>query len=293
MQNAITSGGGELSDFNKSEGLIFSRPFKPDLLQGILKSSPNLKWIQLPYAGIEPFVDLLTADYIWTCGKGVYARPVAEMALSMLLAGFRRLNKYIPAKSWSPPIGENLIGANVVILGGGGICEELIKLLAPFDCQIYVVRKQPDLLNLKNINAKIKIMGTGDLPLLYEKADAVILTLSLTDETKKIIDKKALEAMKSNCWIINVARGKHIDTEALVDALKSESIGGAGLDVTEPEPLPDDHPLWSLDNCIITPHTANTPEMGIDLLKIRVQENVRRFCEGEELLGLVNTKLGY
>lgn len=290
MKAAITSGGGKLVDFKDAEGLIFVRPFKPDILKEILTNAPKLKWIQLPYAGIEPFVNLLDPKYIWTCGKGIYARPVAEMALAMLLAGFRRLNTYIPAKTWEPPVGENLIGANILILGGGGICEELVKLILPFDCNIKIVRRHPVPIN---IDAQVEIFTPDNLPKLYEAADAVVLTLSLTPETENIINAAALQAMKSNCWVINVARGKHIDTEALVAALESESIGGAGLDVTEPEPLPDNHPLWQLDNCIITPHTANTPEMGVELLKGRIQENVQRFCQGKDLLGLVNVELGY
>jgi len=99
--------------------------------------------------------------------------------------------------------------------------------------------------------------------------------------------------MKSTAWIVNVARGRHIDTDALVDALDRNVIGGAALDVTDPEPLPDGHPLWALPNCIVTPHVANTREMGRVVLARRVTENVRRFGAGEPLLGLVDVELGY
>ena len=96
--------------------------------------------------------------------------------------------------------------------------------------------------------------------------------------------------MEDHAWIVNVARGRHIITDHLVEALRSGAIGGAALDVTEPEPLPDDHPLWSLPNCIITPHVGNTPEMAKPLLAARVTENVRRYRKGEELLGLVDVE---
>ena len=299
LEESIVSGGGELVPFSEAEGLIFARAFRPDRLGEILDSNhedyaPKLEWIQLPYAGIEPFVDLLTPKYIWTCGKGIYAPPVAEMALALLLAGFRRLNTYAQATTWKDPIGENLIGATIVILGGGGICEELVKLLVPFNCKIHVVRKHKKPLNIElPSTTKIEINITEDLPQLYEKANAVVLALSLTPETENIIDAKALKAMPSNCWIINVARGKHINTPDLVSALQSKTIGGAGLDVIEPEPLPDDHPLWKMENCIITPHTANTPEMGIALFKNRIEENIKRFCSKKDLLGGVSVDLGY
>ncbi len=304
LENAIKEGGAELVAHNKAEGLIFARPFKPERLAEILDEnhpdySPNLEWIQLPYAGIEPFLEVLAQykkKYKWTCGKGVYARPVAEMALALMLAGFRQLNTYILAKSWEAPIGENLIGATVLIIGGGGIAEELVKLLLPFECNIHIVRrhKRPLGISLNETGAtKIEIHTPEALANLYQKADSVVLALSLTKETENIINKKALSVMKKNCWLINVARGKHIDTNALVEALSTDAIAGAGLDVTEPEPLPDDHPLWNLPNCIITPHTANTPEMGIALLVDRIKENVKRFCNSEELLGPVYPDLRY
>ena len=99
--------------------------------------------------------------------------------------------------------------------------------------------------------------------------------------------------MEEHAWLVNVARGRHIVTDDLVDALRDGVIGGAGLDVTDPEPLPADHPLWSLPNCIITPHVGNTPEMARPLLAERVTANVRRFAQGAELIGLVDTELGY
>jgi D-3-phosphoglycerate dehydrogenase len=99
--------------------------------------------------------------------------------------------------------------------------------------------------------------------------------------------------MSNRGWIVNVARGRHIVTEHLVEVLQAGEIGGAALDVTDPEPLPDGHPLWTLPNCIITPHVGNTPEMAVPLLAARVTENVRRWSAGEPLLGLVDPTLGY
>jgi phosphoglycerate dehydrogenase-like enzyme len=124
-------------------------------------------------------------------------------------------------------------------------------------------------------------------------ADVVVLALALTPETVGIISRSELEAMQDHAWIINVARGGHIVTDDLVWALENNIIGGAALDVTDPEPLPPSHPLWSLPNCIITPHVGNTPEMAIPLLSTRIQENVRRYMRDEELIGLVDVRHGY
>ena len=124
-------------------------------------------------------------------------------------------------------------------------------------------------------------------------ADLVVLALALTPETTGFFGRPQLEAMASHAWLVNVARGRHVVTADLVDALAAGSIGGAALDVTEPEPLPEGHPLWALPNCLITPHTANTYEMAIPLLSARIADNVRRFRAGEPLLGPVSPDLGY
>ena len=123
--------------------------------------------------------------------------------------------------------------------------------------------------------------------------DVLVLVLALTAETTGIIDGPELDALPDHAVLVNVARGGHVVTDALVEALRGGRIGGAALDVTDPEPLPDGHPLWSLPNCLITPHIGNTPEMGLELLEPFVAENVRRFCDGEDLLAPVDVALGY
>src|SRR5690606_35838416 len=99
------------------------------------------RWIQLPFAGIENFIHLVDDDHVWTCGKGVYAEPVAEMALTLGVAGLRGVVGYARAQEWSRPVGRNLLGGRVTILGGGGIAESLVRLLQPWDCHITVVRR--------------------------------------------------------------------------------------------------------------------------------------------------------
>ena len=124
-------------------------------------------------------------------------------------------------------------------------------------------------------------------------AKVVFLGLALTPATEHIIGRAELAAMREDAWLINVARGRHVDTDALVAALREQTIDGAGLDVTDPEPLPDGHPLWDLDNCIITPHTADTTEMIDRMLSRRIEENVTAFATGHPLHGVIDVAAGY
>ncbi|MBM46785.1 MAG: hydroxyacid dehydrogenase [Acidimicrobiaceae bacterium] len=290
LVQAVIAGGGDVTAPDIAEALVWAEPARADLLPPMLDDNPNINWVQLPYAGIEPFLDMLRCrpNLTWTCGKGVYAAPVAEHALALALAGLRGVASYAQANSWSEPRGKNLFDANVTILGGGGITEHLIPLLRPFDCKITVVRNQ-----LRKMRDVTQVVASRDLHSVLPSTDLLILALALTPETAGIIGTTELALLPDEAWVVNVARGGHIVTEDLVEALREKSIGGAALDVTDPEPLPDRHPLWSLDNCLITPHIGNTPEMGLPLLAERVTENVQRRISGKQLIGPVDVDLGY
>lgn len=285
---AIEAGGAQLVDLADAEGLVWGAARDPMTLAVTLESAPHVKWVQLPYAGVENYVHLIDEDRIWTCGKGVYAEPVAELALALGLAGLRGVSHYARAAEWTGPRGTNLQKARVTILGGGGITEVLLRLLQPFDCHITVVRNRAE-----DMPGADDVLEADRLHDALPGSDLVVLALALTPDTEGIISRSELELLEPHAWIVNVARGKHIVTDDLVEALRNGTIGGAGLDVTDPEPLPIDHPLWSLPNCIITPHVGNTPDMAVPLLAARITENVRRYGEGEELIGLVDPDLGY
>ena len=288
MAEAIRAGGGQITELADAEALVWGAAKDPHTLAETLEQAQHLKWVQLPYAGVESFIHLVDDERLWTCGKGVYAEPVAELALGLALAGMRGVSYYARAKGWTGPRGTNLQGARVTILGGGGITEVLLRLLAPFDCHVTVVR-----------NHAVEMAGADDVleaDRLHDAlpgSDLVVLALALTQETEGIISATELGLLEPHTWLVNVARGKHVVTDDLVEALRAGTIGGAGLDVTDPEPLPDGHPLWSLPNCIVTPHVGNTPEMALPLLAARITENVRRYAEGEELIGPVDVDLGY
>jgi len=173
-------------------------------------------------------------------------------------------------------------------VGGGGIATVLLRLLEPFRAQVTVVRRQAE-----PLPGAARTIGADRLAEALPGARAVVLTLALTPQTKGLIGRAELAAMEHDGWLVNVARGGLVDTGALVDALLAGQIGGAALDVTDPEPLPPGHPLWDLPNCLITPHTADTEDMIRPLLADRIADNVRRLAAGQELVGQVDPDLGY
>jgi phosphoglycerate dehydrogenase-like enzyme len=288
MAEAIVAGGGHVVEVAEAEGIVWGAPRDPDGLESLLDDADHIRWVQLPFAGIEQFVHLVDDGRSWTCGKGVYGEPVAEMALSLALAGMRGLGTYARSTSWSAPQGRNLLGASVTILGGGGITESLVRLLQPFDCDITVVRNR-----VRDMDGVDTVLESDRMVDALPGADLVVLALALTPDTEGIISRSELEMMEDHAWLVNVARGGHIVTDDLVWALENGVIGGAGLDVTDPEPLPEGHRLWSLPNCIITPHVGNTPAMAVPLLSERIATNVRLWASGDDLVGPVFTDLGY
>jgi phosphoglycerate dehydrogenase-like enzyme len=290
LRVAVEAGGGTLVDLPDATGLVWALADDPDGLAAVLDAHPGLRWVQLPWAGIEPYLEVVRAHPgpRWTCGKGVYAEPVAEHALALGLAGLRQLGTYARATSWTAQAGENLLGAQVVVLGGGGIAESLLRLLGPFGCRTTVVRRTP-----APMEGAAEVVGLDRLDAVLGGADLVVLALALTPETAGILDRRRLELLAPHAWVVNVARGAHVVTDDLAAVLAEGRIGGAALDVTDPEPLPDDHPLWTDPRCIITPHTANTVEMAVPLLSQRVRENVARWIAGEELVGPVDAAAGY
>ncbi len=290
VRDAVRAGGGELVEPGDAEALVYTETEGADELRALLDEHPDIGWVQLPWAGVEPYAEagVFDTDHVWTCGKGVYAPPVAEHALALALAGLRDFKRFATARSWREQAGISLVGGKVTIFGGGGIAEELIKLLGPFGCAITVVRRHP-----KDMEGVAAVLGFDERYQALKGADVVFLALALTPETRGFFTQIEFELMEPHAWLVNVARGPHIDTEDLVIALREDAIGGAALDVTNPEPLPEGHPLWSLPNCLITPHTANTEDMAIPLLSERITANVRRYAAGEELIGPVDPALGY
>ena len=249
---AVEEGGGRVVALgDRPDALVWLDAGDVEGLASALAAEPGLRWVQLPFAGVERVAaaGLLDPARQWTCAKGSYAEPVAEHALMLALAGLRAIPTRVRARSWGAPRGTSLYDRDVTILGGGGIARALLSLLAPLRVRSTVVRRSPE-----PVDGAVRTVGLKDLAAVLPGATVVFLALALTPETTGVIDAAALAAMDSEAWLVNVARGAHVDTDALVAALRDGAIGGAALDVTDPEPLPDGHPLWELPNCIVTPH---------------------------------------
>ena len=288
---AIRRGGGLVVPLDQDpEGLVWTDGGTMDALHSALATRPEITWVQLPQAGVERAFQAGVVDpqRRWTSAKGAFAQPVAEHALALILAGLRQLKVRSLARTWGQPAGETLFGQPVTILGAGGIATVLMRLLEPFGTPVTVVRQHPE-----PVPGAVRTVTTDRLTDALPGARAVVVTVALTPQTRGLISRAELGAMAPDAWLVNVARGGVVDTEALITALQKGQIGGAALDVTDPEPLPDGHPLWDLDNCLITPHTADTEEMTQPLLAGRIAENVRRLAAGTELVGLLDPRLGY
>jgi len=290
-EDAVRAGGGHVAKLGEpADALVWLSAREIDCLREVLHDQPEIGWVQLPFAGIENVVaaGILDNDRQWSCAKGSYAEPVAEHALMLALAGLRHLPERVRAHSWGAATGTSLFRQRVAILGGGGITEVLLRLLRPFEVDAVVVRRRDQPVEGANLTVTV-----DHLEQALEGALVVFLALALTPDTTGIIGRRELQVMHERAWLVNVARGGDVHTDALVEALQQGAIAGAALDVTEPEPLPDGHPLWSAPNCIITPHTADTWEMVVPLLAERIRVNVAHFVAGEPLEGPVDPASGY
>jgi phosphoglycerate dehydrogenase-like enzyme len=293
MVSAVAEGGGRVGDPQDADALVWTDPRDPEGLKDTLAAS-SARWIQLPFAGIESFVaaGVIDPGRTWTCAKGIYGHACAEHALALMLAASRQIHRHARATTWREPgFGSperRLKGLTVLIVGAGGIGRELIRMLEPIEARAVAVNRSGN--EVPGADATHKV---GELQEVIGDADFVVVTAALTDETRGLIGRDVLGRMKSDAWIVNVARGGLIETDALVEALSESRIGGAALDVTDPEPLPDGHPLWGLDNALITPHVANTWDMALPELRALVRRNVGLFAGGEELEGLVDPARGY
>ena len=294
-QAAVVAGGGEVASLGPLvSGLIWTDSQEVAALAEILRAHEQIRWVQLPFAGVDNFrsvfdeVNSRKRAITFTSAKGAYREPVAEHALMLALALARALPERLSASTWGRKFAATLFDSNVLIVGGGGIAEELVRLLTPFRPEISVVRREA-----REMIGVTRVSSLDDLDQLLTTADFVFSTSALTEETRGLFNNRRFGLMKTSAYFINIARGAIVNTADLEAALRNNLIAGAGIDVTDPEPLPDGHSLWEAPNLIITPHTADTPEMCVELLSKRIVENVRRILAGEALEGEVNLKLGY
>ena len=285
---AVEAAGAAVHDDPAGADVVVWRGSDHRRLGQVLEQGPQVRWVQLGAAGTDKWAPTGMFDdgRIWTSAKGAYSAAVAEHALGLTFALTRGLAHYARVTTWTEARGTNLYGSTVLLLGArGGIGQEFIRLLEPFGTRI-----------LAGGRAGVTDLSTGgpiDLDDAIAHADIVMVAAPLTPHTRGLISRTWFDRMAPTAILVNVGRGAIVDTAALVEALQEGRIGGAALDVTDPEPLPDGHPLWTLDNCLITPHSANPLEMLMPQLAQRITENLVRFAEGRPLVGVVDPAKGY
>ncbi|MEV1130565.1 NAD(P)-dependent oxidoreductase [Agromyces sp. NPDC049794] len=291
---AVHDAGGVVGPLDAStRGIVWTAVSGAERLGAALDAHPEVTWVQLPWAGVDAFAPLLERHRgdgrVWTSAKGAYAQPVAEHALMLALALLRELPRRVGATSWqTDERGRSLYGAEVVIVGAGGIAVELLRLLAPFGVRVTVVRRRAE-----PVAGAFRTVTTSELGEALERAEVVFIAAALTGASRRLMGAAEFARMLQGAVLVNVARGGLVDTDALVDALRSSRLGGAGLDVTDPEPLPEGHPLWSIPECIITPHVADTDAMTVPLFAERVRRNVAAFLGDGGFEGRIDLAAGY
>ena len=290
LEDAVREGGGEPAPLDGAAGVV-SLTGDPAELPALPDS---VRWVQLPSAGVEQWIRSGTVDdgRVWTSATGSFGLAVAEHALALMLAADKALHSFARERTWSSDGRDavrSLAGETVLIVGAGGIGRALIGLLAPFGAEVIAVtRRGQDVRGAARTLAADRVSAD-----VWGEARHVVVAAPATDGTHHLVGARELAAMREDAWMVNVARGSLVDTDALVEALRSGSIAGAALDVTDPEPLPDGHPLWGLPNVLITPHVATPPSTERIAFAARVRENVRRLASGEELEGLIDPEAGY
>jgi len=274
----------------------------------ILERGESLRWVSLFSAGVESYLGLpgfAESDIVLTNGQRIYANGGAEHVLGMVLALSRRLNTAVrlqsqrrwdnapltgptPITGGGSELGE-LRGKTILIAGLGGIGTEVARLAHGIGMRVIATRA-----SRREGPPFVEYVGlANELTSLVSEADVIVNCLPLTAETGNVFDEHLFRYTKSTGYLINIGRGKTVDTDALVRALHEGRIAGAGLDVTEPEPLPGTHELWGMSNVIITPHVGGDSERHMERIWLLFRENLRRFAAGEPLLSVVDKRRGY
>jgi phosphoglycerate dehydrogenase-like enzyme len=263
---------------------------KPDMAVAI-RQATKMRWLHTLYAGVDgiPLDQLARQGAVLTNGAGTNAVTIAEyvvMGMLNIAKGYREVVRAQDRHEWlqAPPAKVELAGSKALLLGYGAIGKLIEARLTAFDIEVSVVRR----------TAGPGMLGPDEWRQRLGEFDWIILAVPATHQTEGMIDRAALAAMKPSAVLINIARGSVVDQEALVEALSARSIGAAFLDVTTPEPLPPDHPLWSLPNAHITMHLSGQAQEKMFLRGAeRFLANLDHWHRGEPLEHVVNLDLGY
>ncbi|MEI4273791.1 NAD(P)-dependent oxidoreductase [Klenkia sp. LSe6-5] len=251
-----------------------------DIPEGFLEGLPDLRLVQLMSAGAEKFVGRLPAGVVLCNARGAHTPATAEWVVAAALAAQRGLPHFTreqDAGRWAPGTERSLVGARVLVVGAGDIGRTVGRMLAGFDVDLTFVAR----------SARDGVRATADLPDLLPAADVVVVVVPVTDETVGLVDAGFLAAMKDGALLVNVARGVVVDTDALLAELTAGRLRAA-LDVTDPEPLPTGHPLWSAPGLLLTPHVAGAvPGTGARAFAA-VADQVQRVLAGRPPVNVVD-----
>lgn len=264
-----------------------------------IESAQKLKWVQSISAGVDRIdgIALRKRGIPLTNSSGIHANNIAEHILALMLSFSRRLPALHDLQRehrWHSDTGRagifEITGQTLLVVGLGKIGEALAKRAKGLEMNVIATRRR---LDIQRPSAADEVIPFSELKSRVGEADHVAICLPLTRNTEGMFDAEMLAAMKDGAYIYNIGRGSIIDQDALIGELGSGRLGGAGLDVTTPEPLPADSPLWALPNVIITPHTSgSSPKLMERAVPLWV-ENVRRFLNGDDLLNQVDVDAGY
>ena len=265
-----------------------------------LAKATKLRWVQVQSAGVDRYISIKPLmendDIVLSNFRAVHGPSIADHSMAMLLFLTRNLGFYADAQQegkWkrgkAPKAAIALEGKTMLVVGLGGIGSEIAQRAHGCGMRVIGTRRSdsPSADYIEHVGKPDELLK------MLPEADVVALAVPLTDETKDLLDAEAFAAMKSGAYLINIARGKVVNTEAMMDSLKSGRLAGAGLDVTDPEPLPEGHPLWEMPNVIITPHVAGRSAVTDERRSALTVENLRRFGAGEPLLNVVDKEAGY
>ncbi|MFB4282824.1 D-isomer specific 2-hydroxyacid dehydrogenase family protein [Nonomuraea sp. MTCD27] len=285
--DAVRRAGGRVVPLAEAEAIVYYGSDDPAEVRSMLHE--GIRWVQLPHAGVERWADagVITEHPVFTAATGSYGPAVAEHALALMLAAARGLHRAARATTWGPNTSRVFAGSTVAIVGCGGIGRALIRMLEPFGCTVVAVSDSGD------VPGAAKVLPRARYREALPGADYVVVSAPATPGTRGMFGTREFELMGTDAWLVNVARGGLVVTGDLVAALRAGDIGGAALDVTDPEPLPAGHPLWELDNVLITPHSANPRPAYWRGLAERVTANVHRFRDGLPLEGVVTPARGF
>ena len=256
----------------------------------------RLKWVQVTSAGVDGMMypDFVDSDVVMTSAKGIVGVHLADHAMALLLALTRGIAWAIRHPSWDQreatrDMSWELLGSTMGIVGLGGTGREVAARALGFGMRVIAV----DPMDVELPDGVEYCRGMDGLGDLLEASDVVAICAPLTPETEGMFDRAAFSRMQSHAVLVNVTRGPIMDEEALIEALETGAIGGAGLDVVPEEPMPDDHPLWRFDNVVITPHSAGGSPRRVDRSVDLFCDNLTRLLGGETLTSVIDKSKGY